>query len=633
METKSSTLLKPISFTDVLIKDEFWAPKLKVNREQTIPYQYDQCKNTGRIDAFGLKWKPGMDPKPHIFWDSDVAKWIEAASYSLATNPDQKLDSLLDEVIETIVSAQQSDGYLNIYFTVVEPEKRWKDLRDAHELYCAGHLIEAGVAHFKATKKRTLFDVVCRYADYIDTVFGPEENKLKGYPGHQEIELALVKLYKVTNEEKYLRLSIYFIDERGRQPHYFELEKKEVPGYFDPFMNSLHDMNAYNQSHLPVREQSEVVGHAVRALYMYAAMTDLAGEYNDVSLIAACERLWDNLHNKNMYITGGIGSTRNNEGFTFDYDLPNETAYAETCASVAVVFWNHRLLQLECDGKYADALERALYNGVISGISLDGKKFFYENPLSSLGNVHRKDWFGCSCCPPNIARLFASLGEYIYSQNDNEIVTHLYIQGSGKFKVNNQEITLHQKTNYPWNGEITFTIDTYKTQKFGLKLRIPEWCHGAQLEVNEEKVDIEDRIVKGYITIDREWSNTDTIKLTLPMPVERYYSNPKVRQNINHVAIQRGPILYCLESIDNINLLHTIGLRKGGELNCSFDQALLGGVIKIEGNASIIEDNGWEGSLYRSKNAEVARYNLTAIPYYSWDNRDPGQMRVWIPEI
>jgi len=630
VKTKNSTLMKAIPFTNVKIEDQFWAPKLEINRTKTIPYEFKQCKETGRIDAFKLDWKPGIEPMPHYFWDSDVAKWIEAASYSLATNPDPELDALLDSVLELIASAQQPDGYLNVYFTVVEPERRWKDLRDAHELYCAGHLMEAGVAHFQATGKRNFLDVVCRYADYIDRVFGAEEGKLKGYPGHQEIELALVKLYRVTGEERYLRLSQFFIDERGKQPHYFELEKKESKGAAEDFMNTHKDKNAYNQSHLPVREQSKVVGHAVRALYMYCAMADLAGELNDPTLLEACERLWDNLHNKNMYITGGIGSTRNNEGFTFDYDLPNETAYAETCASVAVVFWNHRLLQLNCDGKYADSMERALYNGVLSGISLDGEKFFYANPLASLGDTHRSDWFGCACCPPNIARLLASLGEYIYSFTQNEVITHLYVKGSAEFEIDNTAVTLKQDTNYPWDGTVNINFEVERPVSFGLKLRIPGWCREARLYVNGEQQEIQ--VNKGYVRIEKEWSNEDQVELFLSMPADRFYSNPNVRQNVNHVALQRGPLVYCLESVDNTENLNRIVLPKENEMEWVFDEQQLGGVVTLSGEAYLLNNEEWEGKLYNNAKPQQTPITITAVPYYAWDNREEGQMLVWINE-
>lgn len=632
MNMLQQKMVKPVSFTNVVIDDAFWSPRIKVNREQTIPHQYQQSKETGRIEAFKLKWKPGMKDEPHIFWDSDVAKWLEAASYSLATHPDPELDRLVDEVITLIASAQQPDGYLNIYFTVVKPGERWTDLRDAHELYCAGHLIEAGVAHYEATKKRKLLDVVCRYADHIDSVFGLEEGKKRGYCGHQEIELALVKLYRITGEKRYLKLSQFFIDERGQEPHYFTQEKVDRKGFFDEFMKYLDNIKEYNQSHKPVREQSKVVGHSVRAMYMYSAMADLAGEIGDASLLKACERLWDHLHTKNMFITGGIGSTGKNEGFTYDYDLPNETSYAETCAAIGLVYWNQRMLQLECDGKYADAMERALYNGVISGVSLDGKKFFYANPLASIGDRHRKEWFGCACCPPNLARLLASLGGYVYSQMTDDLVVHLYVQGEAKFDLHGQQIIFKQKTEYPWNGSISIKINLDKSDIFGVKLRIPDWCKRAKLKVNNEEIEITGKLEKGYVRIEREWKNNDLIELDLFMPIERIYSHPNVRQNANHVAIQRGPIVYCLESIDNVDFLHKLSLTKEGNLTSIYEESLLGGVVKIVGEAKLTDDPNWKEQLYSTDKPKNKPFQITAIPYYAWDNREPGQMRVWIQE-
>jgi uncharacterized protein len=632
MNLLQQKMLKPLSFTNVVIDDAFWSPRIKVNREQTIPHQYQQCKETGRIDAFKLNWKPGMENEPHIFWDSDVAKWLEAASYSLATHPDPELEKLVDEVIALIASAQQPDGYLNIYFTVVKPGELWTDLRDAHELYCAGHLIEAGVAHFEATKKRTLLDVVCRYADHIDSVFGMEEGKKRGYCGHQEIELALVKLYRITGEKRYLKLSQFFIDERGQEPHYFTQEKVDRKGFFHEFMKYLDNIKEYNQSHKPVREQSKVVGHSVRAMYMYSAMADLAGEFGDESLLKACERLWDHLHTKNMFITGGIGSTGKNEGFTYDYDLPNETSYAETCAAIGLVYWNHRMLQLECDGKYADAMERALYNGVISGVSLDGKKFFYANPLASIGDRHRREWFGCACCPPNLARLLASLGGYVYSQSIDDLIVHLYVQGEAKFNFHGQQITLKQKTEYPWNGRLSINISLDKPDTFGIKLRIPEWCKKAQLKVNKEEIEITGKLEKGYVRIERLWKNNDLIELDLFMPIERIYSHPNVRQNANHVAIQRGPIIYCLESIDNVDFLHKLSLTKEGILTSIYDESLLGGVVKIVGDAELVDDHNWKEKLYSTEKPKNKPFEITAIPYFAWDNRASGQMRVWIQD-
>ncbi|MBB2480716.1 glycoside hydrolase family 127 protein [Bacillus sp. APMAM] len=632
MHVLNQNRLRPVSFSNVVINDAFWSPRIQVNREQTIPHQYKQCKETGRIDAFKLDWKQGMDNEPHIFWDSDVAKWIEAASYSLATHPDPELDRLVDEVIELIASAQQEDGYLNIYFSVVKPGMRWTDLRDAHELYCAGHLIEAGVAHYEATRKRTLLEVVCKYADHIDSVFGREEGKLRGYCGHQEIELALIKLYHATGEERYLKLSQYFIDERGQEPHYFELEKKDSTGYFEDIMRYMDNLKEYNQSHKPVREQSKVVGHSVRAMYMYTAMAELAGETGDASLLEACERLWEHLHLKNMFITGGIGSTGKNEGFTFDYDLPNETSYAETCASIGLVFWNHRMLQLECESKYADAIERALFNGVISGVSLDGKKFFYANPLASVGDRNRKEWFGCACCPPNIARLLASLGGYIYSQSPDDIIVHQYIEGEAIINIHGQQVKIGQKGNYPWDGHLTFLLGLEHEDKFGLKLRIPGWCKNAELKVNHERVNILQNMDKGYVYLERLWKDGDIIELDLSMPIEKVYSHPNVRQNVHHTAIQRGPIVYCIESADNMEHLQRVMLPNDANLTAIYDESLLGGVVKILGDAEVLDNHQWENSLYRTEKPTSRPYQITAIPYYAWDNRESGQMRVWIPE-
>ena len=619
----------PVSWKAVTIDDPFWTPHIRVNREHTLPSIYRFCQETGRIGALRLDWKPGMEPVPHIFWDSDVAKWLEAASYSLATHPDAALEAQVDEVIRLIVAAQQPDGYLNTYFTVVEPEKRWTNLRDWHELYCAGHLIEAAVAHFQATGKRVLLDALCRYADYIDTVFGTAPGKKRGYPGHEEIELALVKLYRVTGEKRYLHLSQYFIDERGRQPHYFDIEARlrgEGPAAFR------HETYEYNQSHLPVREQREVVGHAVRAMYLYSAMADLARELHDQSLFDADQRLWNHLCTTRLYITGGLGPSRHNEGFTADYDLPNETAYAETCAAIGLVFWNHRMLQLDCEARYADMLERALYNCVLSGVSLDGQKFFYENPLASLGTHHRQEWFWVACCPPNIARLLASLGQYIYAVNDKDLVVHLYIQSTAQMTVGGREVTVRQETIYPWDGTITLRLGMDEPSMFGLRLRIPGWCRNAQLKVNGDAFDIASHLEQGYVRVERVWQADDRVELELAMPVERMYAHPNVRQDAGCVVLQRGPLVYCLEGADNKVPLHRIVVPRTAELASHFGPDVLGGVTVVSGNALAEEDTDWTGTLYRSWPASLQPGAITAIPYYAWDNRQPGEMRVWLRE-
>ncbi len=628
MTTLGSTWTS-VSWKAVTIDDAFWAPHLHVNREHSLPHIYQFCEETGRIEALRLNWKPGMEPVLHIFWDSDIAKWLEAASYSLASHPDSALEEQVDEVVRLIVEAQQPDGYLNSYFTAVEPEKRWTNLRDWHELYCAGHLIEAAVAHFQATGKRVLLDAMCRYADYIDTVFGTAPGKKRGYPGHEEIELALVKLYRVTGEKRYLHLSQYFVDERGRQPHYFDREAR-LRGN-DP-REYHHKTHEYSQSHLPVREQHEVAGHAVRAMYLYSAMADLACELHDQSLFDADQRLWHQLCSKHLYITGGLGPSAHNEGFTTDYDLPNETAYAETCAAIGFVFWNHRMLQLDCNGRYADMLERALYNGVLSGVSLDGRKFFYVNPLVSSGTHHRQEWFTVSCCPPNVARLFASLGGYIYAANDNEVAVHLYIQSTARLSVGGRAVTVRQETNYPWSGGIALSFDMDEPASFGLRLRIPGWSHNARLLVNGEAFDVASHLEQGYVRVERVWQPGDRVELELAMPVERVYAHPDVRQDAGLVALRRGPLIYCLEAIDSEVPLHRIVVPETAELASHFEPGTLGGVTVIRGKALIENNIDWAGKLYRSQHASLQPGTITAIPYYAWDNRQPGEMRVWLRE-
>jgi len=626
----------PVPFTDVTIDDQFWAPRLQLNRERTIPFQYKQLQETGRLDALRLNWQPGREPVPHIFWESDVAKWIEAASYSLATHPDPVLDALVDDTIALLASAQQPDGYLNVYFTVVQPGRRWTDLRDAHELYCAGHLIEAGVAHYQATGKRALLDIVCRFADYIDTVFGAAPDQKRGYCGHEEIELALVKLYRATSEGRYLRLAQYFVDERGRQPYYFDLEaeRRDGPAFFEAHRKegALRRSRAYNQAHKPVREQDEVVGHAVRAMYLYCAMADLAGETGDETLRATCRRLWDHLTTRRLYVTGGIGSAAENEGFTYDYDLPNESAYAETCAAIGLVFWASRMARLERDGRHVDVLERALYNGVISGVSHDGTRFFYDNPLASDGGAHRQEWFGVACCPPNLARLLASLGQYIYAHSDAEAIVHLYVQSTGRFRLSGQAVTIRQETDYPWDGAVALRLGMERPATFALRLRLPGWSRSATLTVNSEVVDVAGRTEKSYITIEQEWTDGATIQLDLAMPVERVYANPRVRQDVGRVAVQRGPLVYCLEEVDNGVATGRIALPADAALTAGGKTKELGGLVVVSADACVAGTGDRDDALYRTHGATLDPIRARAIPYYAWDNRQPGDMCVWLYE-
>ena len=623
MNDVQSQAFQAIPFSRVMIDDTFWAPRLHINREKTIPHIYSMCKETGRIDAYRLQWQAGMEKAPHHFWDSDVAKWIEAASYSLAVFPDPALDALLNRVVDLIASAQQQDGYLNPHYTVVEPGKRWTNLRHGHELYCAGHMIEAGVAHFQATGKSTLLNVVCRYADYIDTVFGTEPGKKRGYCGHEEIELALIKLYRLTGNIRYLRLSQYFIDERGWSPCYFDTE--EAP--------DLHRLGReYHQAHLPVREQTQVVGHAVRAMYLYSAMADLAYETKDETLLQACKCLWNHLHSKRMFITGGIGSSMYNEGFSSDYDLPNDTAYAETCAAVGLVLWSHRMLQFDCDAQYADVMERALYNGVLSSISQDGTTFFYVNPLSSSGNIARQAWFDCACCPTNITRLLASFGQYLYAQNEQEVAVHLYVQSSVQLRIKGQQVKLRQETHYPWDEHVTLTIELEQPIPLAMRLRIPGWCSEATLFVNNEPIDISAMTKNGYVKLERTWNHSDMISLRLPMPVVRMYAHPDIQADDGLVTLQRGPLVYCLESVDNDIPLHRLFLPRTSHVSSSFDRNLFGGVTTVTADAMALATSGWENSLYHPLSPTMSPAKLTAIPYYLWCNRGKSAMRVWIHE-
>ena len=414
-----------------------------------------------------------------MFWDSDIGKTIETAAYSLYRKPNPALEAKIDAIVDMYAKLQQEDGYLSSWYQRVQPGLRWTNLRDCHELYCAGHLIEGAVAYFQATGKRKFLDVMRRYADHIGSMFGPEPDKRKGYCGHEEIELALVKLARATGERRYLDLAKYFIDERGRSPHYFDQEARARGADPKDFHFKTYE---YNQSHKPVREQDKVVGHAVRAMYLYSGMADIATEYGDDSLRVALDRLWDDLNAKNLYVTGGLGPSKQNEGFTCDYDLPNELAYAETCAAVGLVFWSSRMLGMGPNARYADVMERALYNGSISGLSQEGSLFFYENPLSSRGDHHRWIWHRCPCCPPNVGRMVAAIGSYMYGLADDAIAVHLYGDSTARFEIGGRPVRLTQTSRYPWDGAVEITFDMETPTRFGVYLRIPGWSRSASLQ-------------------------------------------------------------------------------------------------------------------------------------------------------
>jgi DUF1680 family protein len=574
-----------------------------------------------------------------VFQDSDVYKWLEAAAYILAKEDHPELEKTADQVIDLIAAAQQPDGYLNTYFTVAEPEGRWRNLREEHELYCAGHLIEAAVAYYEATGKGKVLDVACRFADYISQIFGTEQGQKRGYPGHEGLELALVKLYRVTDNRKYLELSKYFVDERGRQPHYFEQEAIARGDRHVTTHGGRWD-SRYNQSHLPVREQKEAVGHAVRAMYLYAALADLVRYTRDESLHKICEALWEDVVNRKMYITGGIGSSSYGEAFTIPYDLPNDTSYTETCAAIGLVFWASRMLNLDPNGAYADVMETALYNGVLSGMALDGKSFFYVNPLEvwPAAAEHRYDqrhvkttrqgWFRCACCPPNLARLLASLEQYIFSYHEDSIYLHLYMSSVLNIAGEADGISIEVATGYPWDGQVELTVDVAQPREFTLALRIPGWCQTPSATVNGEQLELAAIMDRGYAKVNRLWQSGDKITLDFPMPVIRLAAHPQVRENAGRVALQRGPLVYCLEEADNGPVLTDIVLPLEPEFQTTFDPELLGGVVTIEAEAYRSADD--DQRLYRPFSAALRKVRIKAIPYYAWNNRGVGEMLVWI---
>ncbi|MCP1184369.1 glycoside hydrolase family 127 protein [Paenibacillus sp. 1781tsa1] len=639
----------------IVIQDQFWNTYSDLVRETVIPYQWealnDRVEDAEPSHAIrNFRIAAGLEQGEFggwVFQDSDLYKWLEAVAYSLRHHPDPRLEQIADDSIELIAQAQHDSGYLNTYFTIQEPGKQWTNLYEAHELYCAGHLIEAAVAYYQATGKRKLLDISCRFADLIDRMFGPKPGQIRAYCGHQEIELALVKLHTITGEERYLNLSRFFIDERGKQPNYF-IEEWERGNRTNIWSHGTPNLETY-QSHLPVREQKVAVGHSVRAVYMYTAMADLARLTGDDGLREACEQLWSNTTGKQMYITGGIGSTHLGEAFTFDYDLPNDSVYAETCASIGLIFWARRMLQLEAKSEYADVMERALYNNVLGSMSKDGKHFFYVNPLevwpeASLKNPDkhhvkpvRQKWFGCSCCPPNVARLISSLDDYIYdiSEDERTIYTHLYIGSKASFQLADTTITLHQHSELPWNGHVEFSVQLPQKGEpveFELALRIPNWFQDGQpmLKINGEWENF--HVENGYAKIKRSWSDGNTVEWLLPVRPKLIAAHPSIRADAGKVAIQRGPLVYCIEEADNGAPLTSIALAAGPQLTEYTDPDLLGGCVIVEGDGLVTDDSDlWlDGMPYRSYIKQRKAVRFKAIPYYLWGNRQAGEMSVWL---
>ncbi|PTX95329.1 hypothetical protein DB345_13720 [Spartobacteria bacterium LR76] len=619
-----------LPFQQVQINDPFWNERLRVNHEQSLPKQYEMCERTGRFDALKLEWKPGMPNRPHHYWDSDTAKWLEAACYACAIRPDPELRAQIDRVAALFIGAQLSDGYLNAYFTVCDPVRRWKNLKFNHELYCAGHIFEAAVAHHQLTGSRDLLDAACRLADYIDSIFGLGEGKIPGYCGHEEIELALVRLHRATGEKRYLDLAAYFINQRGQKPLWFELETQHLPQDFLP----LDQPPAYFQAHVPVREQKEVVGHAVRAMYLYCGMADVARETADPTLLHACETLWKDMEACKVYVTGGIGSTWYGETFTTPYDLPNERAYCETCASVSLIFWAHRMLQHSGERKYADMIERALYNGALSGMSLDGRKFFYQNPLLSFGHHHRSDWFECSCCPSNLSRLLGTLGSYLFSETADELRVHLHIGASASFTLGGRtQGALRQEGSTPWGGAVRCELELPSPLEFTLAIRVPEWAGKVNaLRINGDLQPAEIR--DGYLRLSRVWQGGDAVELEFPVETRRIVSHAKLAGNAGQIALARGPFVYCIEDHDFEGSVLDVGLPAGQELTESRESLVPEGEsLLVLAGRGVMSARSDQEPLYQPATAVHREETpFKAIPYFAWDNRTPGAMRVWIPE-
>lgn len=632
--------LKKVKLNQLKIKDSFWSPIQNLVIDEMIPYQ-EKILNDGipgveKSHALtNFRVAAGLEQGEFygmVFQDSDAAKWLEGVAYSLIIKPDKELEKRADAIIDSIEKAQQPDGYLNTYFTLKEPEHRWQNLLECHELYCAGHMMEAAAAYYEATGKDKLLHVMERMADHIGERFGTD--KERGIPGHQEIELGLLRLYSVTGKEKYLNLAKYFIDERGQNPNYFK-EESEKRGWVH--FNMDPENTFYNQSFAPVRQQETAEGHSVRAVYMYTAMADLAGKTNDKELYDACVRLWNNITQKRMYITGGIGSTVEGEAFTRDYDLPNDMAYAETCASIGLIFFAKKMLELEPSGKYGDVLEQALYNGVLSGMQMDGKKFFYVNPLEVnpgisgevFGYKHvlpvRPGWYACACCPPNVVRLVTSLSQYAWSEGERGIYSHLFL--GGEFDFDKARISV--ESNYPWEGKIVYHVEGKRKDAFSIAFRVPAWVKDLKVLLCGEKIDISSCIKDGYCYLERTWGKNDTLEVSFEMKTRRIYANTLVREDAGCVALMRGPFVYCFEGVDN-GELHPLRVCADKEIEESICmEGLLKGItlLKVPG----VRMKGSE-QLY-SETAPVAEpVTLTAIPYYAWGNRGVNQMKVWMLE-
>lgn len=635
----------------VSIHDSFWSKHVDLVRNAIIPYQWEamndripdaessHCLENFKIAAGRAKG----DFYGAVFQDTDVAKWLEAVGFSLTCYPDEVLEKTADEVIDLIADAQCEDGYINTYFTIKEPDKRWTDLCEGHELYTAGHLMEAAVAYYEGTGKRKFLDCMCKFADLICDTFGTEEGKIHGYPGHEEVEIGLIKLARVTGNKKYMDQAKYFVDARGVGENYFmkEMSRLDYKMIFPEFADYTP---AYSQSHKPVREQTTAEGHAVRAVYLYCAMADLAEAYQDEGLLKACKTLWNNIVEKRMYLTGGIGSSGHLERFTVDYDLPNEYNYSESCASIGLALFGLRMAQITGESQYMDVAERALYNTVLAGIALDGKSFFYVNPLevwppacmegTSKKHVKpiRQKWFGVACCPPNIARTLASLGQYVYSQRPEkrELYVNLFVSNETELDWNEDKISVKLQTEFPWVNTYSLEVKNVPAGGMNLMLRVPDYAQDYQVKADGKLYEENKEPEKGYRRVHVE---KDTkIEVSFAAPAKFVYANPQVRADSGKAAIVRGPLVYCLEEIDNSQNLPAIFVDTDESLK-EEKSDLFGGIVIVKAKGKKIVEASVSDSLYSGEKPQLEDVELTAIPYPYWNNRGEGEMLVWMKEL
>lgn len=633
--------IQSVPFTQVKLTDNFWLPRIKINHTVTIPASFERCESTGRVKNFEMAAaKSGKFCTIYPFDDTDIYKTIEGASFSMALYPDKKMDDYIDSLIVKIRNAQEPDGYLYTARTINPNEthawsgtQRWEKERElSHELYNSGHLYEAAAAHYQATGKRNLLDIALKNADLVCSVFGHDKRHVA--PGHQVVEMGLVKLYRITGKKEYLETAKYFIEERGHFTGY-------NPNSKDPWQSG-----AYWQDHVPVVQQNEAVGHAVRAGYLYSAMADIAALTDDKGFLQAIDTIWNNVVSKKLYVQGGVGAIGNGERFGDDYELPNSSAYNETCAAIANVYWNHRMFLLHGDSKYIDVLEKTLYNGLISGVGMDGKSFFYTNAMEIKNTFHHKDmeagrsgWFPCSCCPTNVTRLIPSIPGYIYGVKENSIFINLFVAGTASVNINNKNVQLEQQNNYPWDGKLNFKVLSKSPSSFTMRIRIPGWAKeeaipsglyrfnnasGKKIEIRINGKPVAYSMENGYAVLTKTWKKGDIVEMELPMDIRRVVANDKVEDDRGKAALQRGPMMYCAEWPDNKGMVSNIVLPDNVQLTSEYKSDMLNGVTILKGEVSAVHINS-------DTDVSTGRQPFIAIPYYAWAHRGKGEMIVWFP--